>query len=117
MLYCNIMKIIFPGCLFTILAILLFGFVMASKDTESKPKQEPELRNAHYVIFLDDSNKVIWRSRCSEGLDVYYDKEVSAYRIKMYRKLKGGWFIEPDETQILKVKEQNYSYKKVSCDK
>lgn len=54
---------------------------------------------------------------CSEGLDVYYDKEVSAYKIKMYRKLKGGWFDEPDETKILKVKEQNYSYKKVPCDK
>ena len=115
MLYCNIMKILFPGCLFTIFAILLFGFVMASKDTEPKP--EPELRDAKYVIFLDDSNKVIWRSRCSEGLDVYYNKEVSAYKIKMYRKLKGGWFVEPDETKILKVKEQNYSYKKVPCDK
>lgn len=113
------MKILFPGCLFTILAILLFGFVflMASKDTEPKQKPEPELRDAHYVIFLDDSNKVIWKSMCSEGLDVYYNKEVSAYKIKMYRKWKGGWFVEPDETKILKVKEQNYSYKKVPCDK
>lgn len=110
-------KLLLPIFLFSVLLVLLMALLLnkAKNDMNSRPK--PELRDAHYVIFLDDSNKVIWRSMCSEGLDVYYDKEVSAYRIKMYRKLKGGWFNEPDETKILKVKEQNYSYKKVPCDK
>lgn len=110
-------QIIIPITLFSILLVVLMALLLtkAKNDMNSRPK--PELRDAHYALFVDEHNNLIYKSMCAEGLQIYHDNKNDWYKITMYRKLKGGWFNDPDETKILKVTHSNYSYKKVPCDK
>ena len=110
-------QLIIPITLFSILFVLLVGLLVTMVKTDMNRKPKPELRNAHYALFVDEHNNLIYKSICAEGLYINYDDKNNLYKIIMYRKLKGGWFDEPDETKILKVTHSNYSYKKVPCDK
>lgn len=110
-------QLIIPITLFSILFVVLLGILVTKAKTDMNSKPKPELRDAHYALFVDEHNNLIYKSMCAEGLYINYDNKNSVYKIKMYRKLKGGWFNDPDETKILKVTHSNYSYKKVPCDK